>query len=453
MFYDKKTNNYYWIHENNIVNYKDNTILNFKYNHEPEVIFANHTNNELNTNNFYTKFVKIGNKLVKIILIATISLYSLSGCTIQNNTFSSEDTTLVESIENEETISYNWETLKEVIKNNINLKEKDKEIIYKLKFIFDENHQYMDLSLVYERLSSLKIVYNASLPYINAGGVYNVLENKIQLASENIAGFIHEFLHVLQGNGGKFTKELSNEFFARETLIRLYKENLLDKEVFLGDYYLEEKKKGNIEFNNEADWLYSISIGGGYQDYIGIYYVLADILPSEILRKYQFNPARYDIIVDELDKITYEHDQTYMIGMGYKVLNMINSIGYDNYTGELYDYNKEVEKNNKIYENLEYYYRTIKGMDFKQNLFISMILSKGNGIDYSGPIHKFMVEKYNLDFSYYINLLIPKTYLSDCQKNQLYVYANTDNSPRIFEADLKVAEEYYKFSLENNKVK
>lgn len=456
LFYDKKSKKYFWIPENGKFEENDNAVLNFKYNHQPTVIYNNQINDNMELkNSFYNKFVKFGNKLINVVLLASLSLSSLTGCTVQQNIVPSQEksseSSLVESVNVKETISYDWEDLKEVIKENPNLEEGDKEFIYKLKFVFDENYQYMDLDLVYDRLSDLKIIHNAKGIYLNAGGAYYPTENKIELYSQELDSFVHEFLHVLQESGGDFLKELSNEFFAREILLRLYNESLVEKSAFLSDYYLEEKENGNITFENEADWLYRISIGSGYQEHIGIYYVFADILPIEILRKYQFNPSEFDILIDALDNLALKNDETYTLGTGYKLLEMINDIGYNSYNGKSIGYYIGSESNQQLYETLGYYYRTIKGIDFKNSMFASMVLNNGNGRMQCGPIFDFMLEKYNINFSYYHAIMIPKTYLSEAQKNPLYVYGNADHTPNIFEADAKAFEEFYEFSLEKNK--
>ena len=180
--------------------------------------------------------------------------------------------------------AYSWEEIEHIINENSILNDSDKEFIKKMQFVFDENHQYMNLSLVKERLSTLQIKhinsFDSSYDDLTGNelpesilGFYVPSENFIELFNDRLsyddtynAAFIHEFSHVLQDGGNRKVKELSNEVFTQETLRKMYEEGLLD---------------GKYNFSPSTI---------GYADEIIYYYWLAELIPSNVLLQYQFDP-------------------------------------------------------------------------------------------------------------------------------------------------------------------
>ena len=166
----------------------------------------------------------------------------LSGCTISENQLEernsetyiaqSESSTsdkissLETPIEIEKTDlvkKYSFENIRNILESNPYLSQEEKELIYKLQFVFDEYHFYMNLETVEERLATLSIEYQKDF-FSSTGGSYDYINNKLVLNASNfedisIGKFLHEFFHVLQSEirgYGYFCCELSNEFFTRE---------------------------------------------------------------------------------------------------------------------------------------------------------------------------------------------------------------------------------------------
>lgn len=192
----------------------------------------------------------------------------------------SQEEELVQSLE--EDISkqtYSWEIIADTINSNPYLDDYIKNTLLNLKFIFDEDHEYMDLDLIIERLSSLKVEcykeysfeIEPDLP--RAGGVYHISENKIRYFQANTIEDVqfdvlyHELGHVLQ-NVKDFSQfmEFNHEQWTRELLCRLR-----DKDMI------------NINEIYNYDRNYSV----GY-DLYHFYYQIIPLFSKEILKEYHY---------------------------------------------------------------------------------------------------------------------------------------------------------------------
>ena len=160
LFFDPSNHNYFWTPINGKYNDIDNKYLNFKYNNEPVIQYQEtENNNKFINSNFYTKFIKLGKKLLPILVSASLSLTLLTNTQIVKPEIINEQTqSIIETIETtptetisledieieEPSIEYNYEEIAEAINNNQNIGQSEKDFLSKLKFIFDENYQYMD---------------------------------------------------------------------------------------------------------------------------------------------------------------------------------------------------------------------------------------------------------------------------------------------------------------------
>ena len=347
IYFDKVTRNHFWISDNNLYNDDDNIKLNFKYNFEPSYVY-NDMNDSLPSKprKMFQMFKPVGGKLVAVLVTASILLSTLSACAKPNvaladtespysqsesiateeqtpqepNNIKIDLSTLQEPNEPEHSKEYNSDDIKNIIKNNPNLSSEEKEFFLKLIFVFDEYHDYMDLDCVKERLTTIRLESSPDSP-IDKAAYYDYRDNKIVLFcgkninTVDIGTLLHELFHGLQQpidehhpNGyGYFMCELSNSWFTREILIRMYKEGIIEKERFLSQECKERYITGDLTINDELDWLWyadkEVFNKSGYRKYIKIYDILVQIIPREALLEYQFYPSKLYILIDELSKI------------------------------------------------------------------------------------------------------------------------------------------------------
>ena len=140
---------------------------------------------------------------------------------------------------------FDYGKIQKAIEDNQNLSNGEKEIINKLKFVFDENYEYMDLDLIIKRLSDLKIEYiEEENENSQVTAAYYINKNVIQiykatdLENADLTDLVHEILHVFQAsNTNRLTLELSNELTTREVLRRLNEEGLIEENYQFLDVY------------------------------------------------------------------------------------------------------------------------------------------------------------------------------------------------------------------------
>ncbi len=496
LYYDTKSRNYYWIPEDNIYDEKDNRILNFQYNHQEEILeFENYPNIE--DSKFYKKILNFGKKSLVLFLASSIAL-SMNFPTKKNDeviettpkqTISYEETILNEttpSTENiiiEETIPeesvveetvpeetqvdeiiyiYDFKDVEEAIDRNPNLTEEEKNIIKSTKFIYDENYMYMDMELVLSRLETLKIIYDYNFENRYTQGTYSITDNVIKLRNKTIRGalqeFIHEYLHMLQISHNSFLMELSNQFFTNEVIMRLHNDKLIE------DYYFYDNLENKRIINGKDYTQYSDSekynllcrdsvFERGYMGYAGIYYVLAELLPEEVLRAYQFDPGNLEILVTGLEQIEPNKDF-------YKAINLLVSIGEIrkyNYETLNWEYASDIGTQ---YVLLNDFYKSVKGENIIDNpelLFFFMIddtsiIDKEELVGEEYKILNEFARTYNDKFKI---MILPKTYLSDIRSNSVIVYKEEQliNSPVSFvpiDENFESEYEYFRNNYQTN---
>jgi len=458
LFFEQKNHQYFWIPLNNKYDVNDNIYLNFQYNHYPITAYSN-TKKIKNESKFYNKFVKIGSKLIPLFLSASISLTILSGCTILKypelesskqvinetiSTIANEATLHNETTEEIELeTEYNYENIKQAIESNPNLTTSEKNFLLKLKFIFDENHQYMDLNIIIERLQNITIEYNVNLN--GALACYNIKENKISSIAKNFENinkvtFLHEFLHSLQSSGNPFLGEVSTEYFAMETMIRLYKEGIFEKEFFLSEYAKNKMEKGELELKNETEWLRYLSensgFSSGYGGYINIYCILTEILPQETIRNYQFNPSSIEILVESIAKLDKNKKDNYQRAL--ELVESINNIRFYVNGRNSYIYSRNVES---CYEHINYYYNQVKRLDLEEDFVSSLYMGiEKRLIDGSEEtIFNYLIEKNDIEK---VSTIVPRTKLSNVQKNYILIYQDNNKEYHEFNIDKKIQAEY-----------
>lgn len=492
LYYDFSSNNYFWLPEDNIYNKEDNKILNFNYNHQEEILYDKNYPN-LNDNTFYKKIVNFVNKTIIVFLASSIALSmnfpikSISEDNIRQSyeetivyeTEIPEETIVYETELPEETITYETETnvveetvpeqkqityiyefkdVEDAINKNPNLTEEERNIIKSTKFIFDENHMYMDMGLVLMRLQTLKIEYDSDFNDIYTQGSYNMGKNIIKLRNKTIKGslqeFIHEYLHMLQKSSNSVLMELSNQFFTNEVIMRLYEEKLLEDYYFYDNMALKRINNGDdytqyTEYEKLNLLSRNVVFERGYMGYTGLYYVLVDMLPQEVLREYQFNPGDLAILVNALEKV--EPNQNFL--KAFDLVFQINELRAYNEDNQSWKYQKDVTE---LYDLLNSFYKSVKGKSITENpeMLLSYMMDDTSMIDKEKPIE----ENYEILNEYIASIMpghrvirLPKTYLSNIRSNSVLVLKNIeDDKLQYITIDENFKIEYLEFVNSNS---
>lgn len=319
-----------------------------------------------------TKLIQLKRKLEVLALAGSLAL-GAAGCGKTNEDIEKPvftpglqmEMTTSENIDSVEENKYSFVEISEIIDSNNNLTNEEKKFIKELKFVFDDNHEYMDLDMIKERLSTLKINYSEEACETDStiGGTYAYNENIITIYyskdfdSSNMNTFVHEFLHVLQKDFYSYTSELSNELFSRETVRRLYEDGKLTE------------KQISIMYDSQCHPK-NIKKGTGYEPFIALYYLVAEISPEENLREYQFGS---DILSLEVG-LASGSNQVLPEEPAKNFINCINNSKLfkrnEGYYEKLSDVQNTVEE---CAEYLDYYYVEKYGHSFKEDIDVSIL--------------------------------------------------------------------------------
>lgn len=376
IYYDKDTYNYFWTAEDGKTLKSDDIYLNFKYNDDPIFVYNDKINQDSFIKNMYKKIVNINQKIIVVAISSTIVLSNWfsnvkelvpSPSSFYDYSIVMEEVSPLKYKED----SYDFLEIKNIIENNPKLSKEEKNLILKTRFVFDEYHLFMNMELVKARLAKLSIKYHQQLKY-GVGAQYDFVTGAISLKEDtldeaNLSMFFHEFFHAFQVHSLLFTLELSNEFFTRECLIKMYQEQMIERKRFISKKVLEEVS--SLDNLSEEEYLALViksnGFGSGYNDFVGIYYVLAQIIPKETLLKYQFNPRRINLLVDALVEI----DSDMTPESKTRASDVIKSIN------DLRVIRQHVYgQSEKILPQLDYYYQKVKGISLYDDLSLSMSL-------------------------------------------------------------------------------
>lgn len=453
VFYDEISQNFFWISLNGDYSIEDNIKLNFKYNHNVGILF-NGSKRQIPSqdNSMYKKLVKIGNTLVSVFVSTALVLNLLSGCTVSiPEQLSEPEIAVFETIDNEEEKEtpiqiYNFDNLKANIDDNPNLSDEAKDLIKATQFVFDEYHEHMDIDLISSRLKTLEMEFQKNHKNKDVSSYYSQSENKITYGFDNLDDtpleeFYHEFFHVLQDGRIPFTGELSNSFFTKNVILRLYLEGKLPKERFLLHSWAKDVKEKTLVLNTEQDWLYMILAGNGFEagygSYIGIFYILAEIMPKETLSKYQFNPSLNETLKSAL--IAIDPDRTTALDRANTLINSINDLReYDPSTNQYTYYTDGVE----IFATLDYYYELKTGRTISEDVEMMAILSAQSYFSLSDealntgiPLDQFKLFKEQVGIRFTRLYMINKSYLWDIQPNSVFVWMDPAEGIKVLNID------------------
>jgi len=389
-------------------------------------------------------------KMITIILMAGISLVSLSDSVLHSNISDSVKSSYTDKsdraqygdVSNEE---YSFDIVQTAIIRNEEIGDAEKMFFLKFKPYFDENHDYMDMNLLLKRLSSLKIVYKEEeCALAGISGEYKIANNTITLygtkdfESCDKTALAHELFHVSQrGYSKRLTMELSNELTLREYLRGLVED---------GEFKAED-------FKNEYD---VPMYGDGYGNCIKVYYLMANLFDRETLRKYQCIPAD-SILVNALMEIDKQGESTIISNfekcdMEARAIELLDAIDEFRSDAEIDGY-RDIEYTDKKYKHicelLNHYYEIKIGKKIEECFVedamsfdysegrIDGTTSKGKAINEVMLVELQKAVK-NLDEGYKVPMgdfryVLPRTYYSERHKNPI-IYVNTYEKTGSFSA-------------------
>lgn len=406
IFFDTKSKNYFWTQSNGTPNLDDNRLLNLRYNNMPLVLYKD--NKERNSENplYYNKMMELHKKFIVVLIATHLSLATLVNCSVlgKDQNISENSSSTQSTVNYTYQQEYNYNEIKRAIDVNPHLSDEEKQLLYNMKFVFDENNQYMNLDMVIERLRTLETEYSSNFDE-KWNGCYHSNKNLVQIKADSfeeadISVIVHEFLHVLQSPSSGYTVELSNELCTQEVLRRLEKEQLL------GDHH--------IKYLNGTD--------SSYDRHLYLYQVLAETIPNEAIRNYQFSCDK-NILASALGKIDPESSKNEK-GRAYQLIENFNDMkeDYDKYAESNNFSNSEILPSEKdCQDKLNYYYKKQKGIDIAQDVNCFFLAERsGIYIDEKSRLPLFgFLDKLDPDFASSLPItwaqanVIPKTYFSD----------------------------------------
>ena len=359
---------------------EDLIMLNSYYNASSEVLFDKEIDKKEKKNKplkVIKKVLQIGGVTVVVLISAAISYYFLP-----TNTKASIDYHLGNITKKDltkENKNYTYEDIEKAIDSNKDIPEKDKDF-YKeiIKSEFEENKDYMDIELIIDRLSTLKVnynrfytynpetneyeyTYNDSLPssavafYVPSQNKINIIEPESYYSDCEIEDrlkesfdfdnlgenenyikecYFHEINHLLTNNDVLDSKVSLGvkglQFQERNDIIRT------DSGIFeavtddLGQTYASEVTMETINelFSQEYSSEYlnnTLEINKiSYTDDMPYMYALAEILPPDVLREYKYNDND-SIITEGLLDINSNKDEVYEFITAFKSMRMYDA--------------------------------------------------------------------------------------------------------------------------------
>lgn len=452
LYYDKKLDLYYTDSKLASINSYINKSLN-----NVSSLYYLKSKNENESEKYIRRVIKIGSEIIVVLILAETIIAYINKFTpvevayiFDNAVYSSFNQ---KEFEYTKVADYDFNVIKDAVLSNKNLTQDEKDLILNLKFIFDENYKYMDIEKITHDLKKLHFKYDTN-PYENPciSGVYNpginaiTIYNATSLDDSNIACVIHEIMHIFQNNAvNNLSFELSNEFYTREATRRLYDNGYIPNDKLYLEY---------------AD----IAIYGlGYQPYMPLHYVLAELVSKEALMEYQFT-GNQEVIVNELIKL--DNNETNYAYLYFSTLNQVkvglndtigdyqNDILNDCYSYLNYYYNKKYNKN--IQDDLVstlYFYNTLGNYDFE--LPVEIDLEHQQMIDevIINNLPKDIKQKNNLHFGHdtfgYLRYVACKDYINDSHNQMIVTFTSPSMCSIVI--DDAIQDEYT--NLVNKKIK
>ena len=364
VYYNQKNGLYYFDSDNYSV--KELNLLNYIFNNQS--LYLYHFNKDEEKSGFQI-LSKINGVIVAIVVSGAILLSSIPY--VPNNSALYTIDYKIDSLYKDSSFNKEYEhSIEDImlaIKTNNNLTDQEKEFLYNIREELEDNIGYVDLDTVYQNLSELNIIYN---PYYNpetnktyeysSYGNYCLLGDKKNiinlfgneyyptksLSDSDQATLIHELQHLVnhrhffmssKGMPGEIEKSILMEIGVRTSVL----EELLS-EKFTREY----AESFNLEYITKT-----------YEWIMPAIYGLCEIVDTDALRKFKFNPDYYFIADNLLEKgiaLETSHELFGMIENSHKLFGMSKKnkdnsdtndltvlVNYQNTTRRLYDLIKE----------------------------------------------------------------------------------------------------------------
>lgn len=232
---------------------------------------------------------------------------------------------------------YSFDSIKKIINDNYNLTEEEKEFLYNIEDEVTENIDYINLEQLKNNLKELKINYNSPETIDQQNQVFNNCyisgsytymgskRNNIDIYADNFniatdfsnankTTLIHEINHLISNRPNIiYTGGLAGDIESKITNnLNLYNNALSEmvNELFAREYA--------IDYNLESE-------SNGYDGLMPVMYALAEIIDTDVLRKYKFDSDDY-YITNYLKSIGIDDKYIYTF---YKDLNLIKENSID----------------------------------------------------------------------------------------------------------------------------
>ena len=339
---------------------------------------------------------------------------------------------------------YKWENISNAIESNEKLGKGEKELLLKLKFYFDENHEYMDIDTITERLSELEIKYDSNPVKDNIYGQYDKRANQITMFEcggfdkIEFCSFMHELLHVFQvGQDRGIIPEVSNEAATRELIRKMMELGLIDEK-----YMAEFKDKDGL----------ITQLGSGYSRIMPPEYCLLELLPQEDIKIYQFNTDERIIITalkeiesqgSEVEPYSKEEQEMYT-----RAINLVDT--YNSFYDENHNIVLSSAVDKELYRQLDEYYKIKNGISMREICSADIMYSdyeemkarnafdkRNTALQKTVEIASNEIDRDSEIFYGYHLQAIPRTYFSDDHPYPIITYIDIDKNVR----DVEVTEE------------
>lgn len=126
-------------------------------------------------------------------------------------------------------VDYDWNQINQAIEENQYLSQDEKDFVKKLKYIFDKDHNYMNIPMIIENLKTLRFTYfENEIPFDkNSSGAHIAYLNHIYFANaQSIKDIdemvkIHELIHMVAISSSGYSSEYITELATKEYLLKL----------------------------------------------------------------------------------------------------------------------------------------------------------------------------------------------------------------------------------------
>ena len=371
------------------------------------------TNNEKQEKfSYYTKMIRFKKKTIPILVSAIMAFGAFSPVFGANGRrIEKIEQQPIETIEETVKSEYKYSELAQSLAENPYLTQEEKDFISKFQLGINEDNEYINLDMIYDRFRTLKISYEKDAEtekkdnYMILAGTYNEIENQITMngaydfQEADKKDLAHELGHVMQESSQRYIMELINEMYTREKLRKLKENGTLEPELF------EDSTNSNSNFGN------------GYSNHIYIGYIFASLMDEETLKKYQYS-CNDKLLADKLVQIDKSVPQDVALSNAYQLLESIDRLRVWNSEKNIFEINPEAEE--ECREKLNYYYLQKTGKNIEEDLNCVIYKPYYDKNVYSTIEVTLQNEDNSIDLLH--RSVLPKSYFSGEHKNAIIAF-------------------------------